>query len=143
MTNPDGGVTQYAYDTRNRMVFLINPFSETTAWTYDAGGRVTRLSYGNGAYCPCDAVGRQVQRTYPDGSQATQAFDAHGNRVSVTDSHGQATRVYDALNRVVQITYPGGKTVQYGFDALGRRAGMTNPDARTARPEELFNGALS
>ena len=50
MTNPDGGVTQYAYDERNRMVSLINPFTETTAWTCDAGGRVTRLGYGNGAY---------------------------------------------------------------------------------------------
>jgi YD repeat-containing protein len=50
MTNPDGGVTQYAYDARNRMVSLINPFTETTAWTCDAGGRVTRLGYGNGAY---------------------------------------------------------------------------------------------
>jgi YD repeat-containing protein len=50
MTNPDGGVTQYAYDERNRMVSLINPFTETTAWTCDAGGRVTRIGYENGAY---------------------------------------------------------------------------------------------
>ena len=57
-----------------------------------------------------------------------QAYDPHGNQLSVTDSHGQTTRVYDALNRVAQVTYPGGKTVQYSFDALGRRSGMTNPD---------------
>jgi YD repeat-containing protein len=98
MTNPDGGVTQYAYDARNRMVSLTNPFSETTGWTYDAGGRVTRLSYGNGAYTLYGYDNaRQVvsiQHCKSDGTpiwSMAYTYDPAGNRTQLAETDASVT----------------------------------------------------
>ena len=50
MTDSDPGVASYQYDSTNRLTSLTTPFDETTDFTYDALGRLTRQDNENGTY---------------------------------------------------------------------------------------------
>ena len=61
-------------------------------------------------------------------SQPPSSYDANGNVLTVTDSHGTITRTYDALNRVESYTDTYGKVIRYEYDEVGNLSKLTYPD---------------
>jgi YD repeat-containing protein len=71
---------------------------------------------------------RVTARLYPDGSRATFAFDATGNRSRMEDSNGIWTQTYDAADQKASVTDPRGKSATYTHDAASRRSVLVDPD---------------
>ena len=58
-----------------------------------------------------DNMNRLVSKINPDGKTVSYAYDANGNRSSMTDTQGQTTTYsYDALNRLERLVSPPGST---------------------------------
>ena len=55
-------------------------------------------------------------------------YDANGNVLTVTDSHGTITRTFDALNRVTSCTDTYGKIIRYEYDTVGNLSKLIYPD---------------
>ncbi|OYQ36553.1 hypothetical protein CHU95_04905 [Niveispirillum lacus] len=73
-----------------------------TDWVYDDVGRLSILSYA-------------------DGASESYGYDVSDNRTGFTQRDGTvSTTTYDALNRPTSITRPGLPVTAYGLDILGR-----------------------
>jgi len=85
VTDPSGGLTQYAYDGQHRLSRVTDPRNLATRYTVDGLGNATGLDS-------------------PDSGVSSRTFDAAGNELTHTDAQGQTTfRQYDALNRLTHI----------------------------------------
>ena len=94
-----------------------------------------------------DALDRLTFAAYPGGGSATYAYDANGNRTSVTsggsvtnyqvDAADQLTALTDSTNTVIQsygydangnrtTVAAGGVTTTYGYDVLGQLTSITD-----------------
>lgn len=132
--------TSWTYDLAGHRLTETSPSGVVTSWTYDARGQETSRTEGVGtpveattlvSYTPTgkvaavtDALGRTTANAYgvccdrlastvdAAGYKTSFAYDAVGNRTSVTDPNNLTTSTaYDALNRPVTVTdAAGGKT---------------------------------
>ncbi|MCL6431106.1 MAG: hypothetical protein K6V36_09625 [Anaerolineae bacterium] len=131
------------------------------AFTYDAGGRLTGLTYthrrwpadkslairytydladnvssrhdesGTTTYA-YDALYRLTKVTDALGNTIVTEYDPLGNKTSVTDQRGNITRfTYDQSNRLLSVTDPLGHTTSHTYDLVGNRLSVT--DARGGR----------
>jgi YD repeat-containing protein len=128
MTDGEGVVTTYAYDSFGRETLITNVTANT----------VTKLVY--------DAVDRISQRTSAFGSSAAAtvgyAYDGAGNLTAFTDARNNTTLyTYDALgNRLTErapLYFDATPTVVYAtttnqYDAFGNVAATTDPRGNTA-----------
>jgi RHS repeat-associated protein len=90
-----------------------------------------------------DQLNRPVSTTQSFGGKAytiNYAYDAVGNRTSMTTPWGQYSYTYDALNRLADIINPQGITVAFNYDAMGRR---TSKKIFKATPELLSETAYT
>ncbi|PIX37163.1 MAG: hypothetical protein COZ57_35765, partial [Armatimonadetes bacterium CG_4_8_14_3_um_filter_66_20] len=92
MTDPDGGVTSYQYDSANRLTQMTNQFNETTGFVDDALGRLVRQDNANGTYSTWsfNAAGQASQvhtRKSDDTIVLSMAYarDNVGNPTQITD----------------------------------------------------------
>ena len=103
LTNPQGGVTNYAYDSLNRLTGIT-----------DFAGRVFGFSY--------DALGRRTALTRPNGVNTTYNYDPLSRLLSVLHQAGSVTLdgvayAYDAAgNRTAKTVLPAGLTSTYAYD---------------------------
>ena len=103
----------------------------TTIASYDADGRITRLTDANGintdlTYTP---RGWLASRTV-GGAQTSFGYTPYGAVSSVTDPDGVTTTYgYDAAHRLTKITDAQGNTVQYTLDAAGDKTAEQTYDA--------------
>jgi RHS repeat-associated protein len=81
----------------------------------DSAGQTTSYTY--------DEMGRLISTTTPDGNSEVNAYDANGNKVSVTVTSTDGRHLitsygYDSLRRQVSTTYPDGSQsfAQYDLD---------------------------
>lgn len=83
------------------------------------------------ATAACDAAGRIVQVTAPDGCSSSYGYTANGK--FFTDMAGNTT-VYenDARGELVRTVDALGHTTAYAYDALGRQVGVTLPNGQTS-----------
>ncbi|MFK2902251.1 RHS repeat protein, partial [Dyella jejuensis] len=93
----------------------------TTVASYDADGRITRLTDANGVntdltYTP---RGWLATRTV-GGRQTTFGYTPYGAVSSITDADGLTTTyTYDAAHRLIQIADAEGNAIHYTLDAAG------------------------
>ncbi len=95
-SNAKGKSTSYTYDSANRVLSSTDPLGNTETWTYDTGGRTLdhAEAAGNAKSFIYDSLSRVTQVTYLQGtvaqqaSSVTYAYDANGNRTSMTDAGG-------------------------------------------------------
>jgi len=129
MTDP-AGETLYGYDANNRLISITNPAAETTTFTYDAGGRLTRQDYANGAYAVYgyDVANRLTALINLSASGTVLAgygytYDANGNRLSMTTPQGTTSYTYDGDNRLLSASYTGivAPDESYAYDGAGNR----------------------
>jgi RHS repeat-associated protein len=176
-TNANGKTTSYTYNSGNRLVSATDPLSKTEAWTYDAGGRMLTQTEaaGNVKSLTYDSLSRVTAVSYVQGAMAQQAssvtyaYDANGNRTSMTDSNGATNYTYDALNRPTAISFPtasfpstgatvsysydcndnrtaityGGKTISYTYDANNRMSAVSDGTRTTSYSYDLADNLLS
>lgn len=112
LQRPGDGMTLTAtYDALGRRLSDVQPFG-TTSFQYDAAGRQTRLTWGDGFYVTYDydTIGnvtaiRENGAASGIGVLATYTYDARGRRSSVTRGNGTSTNyTYDAASRLASLT---------------------------------------
>jgi RHS repeat-associated protein len=132
LTDPQGGVTSYAYDTLNRLSTLTPPtaFSSTGfGFTYDALSRRTQMTRPNGVTTNYSydnlsrllSVLHQVSSSTIDGAAYT--YDSAGNRTAKTNELSAVTSnyTYDPLYELTQVTQATNTTESYSYDPVGNR----------------------
>jgi RHS repeat-associated protein len=152
VTDPSGKVTSNSYDDDNRLVSTtagVNGSApSTTAYAYDlAPGTGTCQAIAGATYCTTTTnpdVGvttdyynsrdELIDETLPGGQSSQYAYDAAGNKTTMTNAAGQtATYGYDADYHLTSVSYsdPGTPNVTYTYDADGRRTSMTDGTGTT------------
>lgn len=140
ITDARGNTTRTWYDRDNRVVLRVDALGYATAYAHDAVGNVvaetrymTALTVNAtvpDAPTPVDSSGDQVTRFAFDannrlvmrtdalGGVTAYAYDAVGNRTSVTDANGNVTRSwYDRGNRLLLLVDAGGAATGFTYDA--------------------------
>lgn len=132
LTDPQGGVTSYVYDTLNRLSTLTPPtaFSSTGfGFTYDALSRRTQMTRPNGVTTNYSydnlshllSVLHQVSSSTIDGAAYT--YDSAGNRTAKTNEKTAVTSnyTYDPLYELTKVTQSTNTTESYSYDPVGNR----------------------
>ena len=132
LTDPQGGVTSYVYDTLNRLSTLTPPTAFTSGsfgFSYDALSRRTQMTRPNGVTTNYTynnlsqllSVLHQVGTSTIDG--ATYTVDPAGNRTAKTDMYANVTSsyTYDPLYELTQVTQATNTTESYSYDPVGNR----------------------
>ena len=133
-TTPSGTetvTTVNEYDSKNRLVRIIDPYRKSTVTEYNPLGKKSALidKNGNRTEYEYDTRGNLIKTIYPDGANETITYDAEGRKTSSTDRAGRITRfVYDAAARLIQTLYADGTSTANGYDAAGMV--ITQTDAR-------------
>lgn len=130
------GTTTFAYNERNQVIKVTEPDGKVTEYAYDeAGNRTEQSITENGDTVKTtytyDDAGRLVSTREENGSDITKTeytYDKNGNQIQVKeDVNGSVTIYdygYDALNQLT--SYNDGETsVAYGYWATGLRATKT------------------
>ena len=108
------GTTELSYDDLNRVTAVIDPFSDTVQYSYDAAGN--RLSI-----------------RYPDTNLVNYVYDDMSRLDEVTDWDTQLTSyVYDKAGRRLQASLPNGVTSSYVFDDANRLDYLEHNDGVSA-----------
>jgi RHS repeat-associated protein len=156
-TLPDGSALANTYDQAHRLIAIADLLDDQIDYTLDALGDRTQTTWSAGSTLArqhmgvFDALGRILQDIGGVGQTTTYAYDANGNRVSITDPlEHVTTQTFDALNRIVKITDaergvtllkydpqdhpvritdPDGHATSYGYDGFGDMTGLSSPDA--------------
>lgn len=112
--------TVYTFDGRNNLETVVDRHGNTTRFSYDDSGRITKIT---------DPVGLETTFAYTDG------------RVSaITDPANRTTQLsYDAAGNLVQITDPDGAMSRWEYDAGHHMTVSIDP--RGNRGEEIYNFA--
>src|SRR5262249_50103708 len=144
VVDPNGGVTQYAYDPNNRLITITDPRSYTSLTNfYDESGRVIEQDQADGssylfAYI-VDNNGYIIQtdvtnpRGFGNRSQFnTNGYLAGGNLIAYTMGLGQSnqqasTTQYDPLGTGLMLSSTDalGRQTSFTYDVCGNMTGIT------------------
>jgi RHS repeat-associated protein len=121
------GITNYSYDTLNRLVAVTYPDNSFQRFSYDADGNRSTLTDTTGTTnYTYDAVDRLTQMAPPSGSPVTFAWDNNGNMLGRTDGTNSTTYTWDAANRLTKVINANG-TTQFAYDGDGNRTSKIDP----------------
>ena len=151
-------VTQWAYDSHNRLLEMIYPDEEKVTYTYDMGGQLTNVhgykSYGYDYVnrIGYDKFGQRTYMKYCNGAETFYTYDPQRRRLQnlKVNAGGNTimdnTYTYDAVSNVLSVANgaalpqsgkAGGQmSHSYTYDALYRLTGATGTytgaDSKTA-----------
>ncbi len=130
VTDANGRVTHYHYDTSGRLVQEADPLGNRLSYAYDAKGNLIAKTDGNGATTQYtyDALGRLIKKSYPDNTSENFTYDAKGNILTAANPHIGYTLSYDSNSRLTQVVDSTGATINYQYDLLGNKTRTTYPD---------------
>jgi len=129
-TDGNGVVTDYSYDSLNRLLNTtrdLGGLGAVTRFGYDSGDNLVSVSGPasvNTGYV-YDDLGNLLAVSSPDTGTTTYTYDAAGNRTTRRDARGQSvTYTYDALNRLTGVDAAGtAEDISYFYDACANGAG--------------------
>ena len=103
----------------------------TTIASYDADGRITRISDPNGVNTDLTYYPRGWLKTRTvGGAQTSFTYTAYGTVQTITDPDGVTTTFgYDTAHRLTKITDALGNYIQYTLDAAGDKTGESVYDS--------------
>ena len=125
-TDGKGNVTKYAYDVIGNVTCVENAEGNCQSYEYNASGKVTKVT---------DFDGASIQREYnvlnrpskiidKEGRETLLTYDSMWNLARVTASDGaRTTYLYNEENLLSRIKYADGAVVRYTYDANGNRIG--------------------
>jgi YD repeat-containing protein len=121
-----GVVTAFEYDTAGRKIAVTNAVGtavqSTNIYTYDQNGnQITFTDANNHSTTKVyDALNRQVQVQYQDGTASETVYDADGRSIAQTNQDKIVTLFgYDGAGRLVAVTNALGQVTQYRYDEAG------------------------
>ncbi len=135
-TGYEGDITEYQYDSANRLVAMRNQNYLQASYHYDPAGRLLDRILSNQA---------KTSYKYDDDNRLTQlkntsagdkyshtvtyTHDNIGNILTATDASGTITYTYDALYRLTGADYPGTADDRtYTYDGVGNRLTLTTAE---------------
>jgi len=132
--NQDNGTyATYEYDEAGRVLTLTNRTSTAAiissyAYEYDRAGNRTQMTEAGGGVTTYgyDDLYRLTHVTYPDSNSQDYAYDAVGNRLTLTDTTGATGYAYDDADRLASAG-----TVTYTWDNNGNMIGKTTVTGTT------------
>ena len=115
-TTPEQGATTYSYNLDDTVQSVTDARGATQTFSYNARHLVTNIGFGGWAGTP----------------DIGYAYDAAGNRTSMTDGLGSQSYTYDALSRLKDETrtfsgLPGSYKLSYEYNLAGGLTKITNP----------------
>ncbi len=131
ITDAEGRLTQYRYDTLDRLVEVIDPLGQSTAFAYDVRDNLVAVTDPNGhpTQYRYDKADRKIAEIRPLGEAYTYSYDPAGNLSERTDPDGRrAAYTYDDADRLTQERhYAAGtavpeRTVDFTYDVNGNLA---------------------
>lgn len=150
-TNALGKLTKYTYDLEGNLTSRTDPAGRVENYTYDSSGRLTEYTSASGKKIQYDydELNELVKKSYEtaEGEKAEAdviyAYDAEGQRISMTDRIGNAAYEYDALGRVTKAQDSAGQTVTYGYTESGNISEIGYPDGSKVIYEYDLNDNLT
>ena len=145
---PDGTFLKFTYDAGGRRIRSVDQTGFTVNYTYDALGRLSKLTDGSGnliVQYTYDAAGNLVQKDMGNGTRTVYTYDGDGDVLSITNYAPDHTTVnsfddytYDALGNVLTDTNQDGAW-NYTYDADGQlvHAVFTLKQPRRAPAQDL------
>jgi len=119
----DEYVTEYKYNSFNKVEKVKDPLGNTWTFTYDQRGNLAGSldPEGNKITHTYDEFGRRLitEKHLLNGEKVVTEFsyDNANNITSIKDANGNITSyTYDELNRLVRVTYPDNTSIQYSYD---------------------------
>jgi RHS repeat-associated protein len=157
-----GAQTQYFYDIRGNLSYLILPEGNQINFTYNLANKLTAIqdSLGNNIQYQYDVEGNRTHEetrdpqgtlkkyldyTYdaynklkriinPDNTYTEYTYDGRKNpTVSKDPKNNTTTYTYDPLSRIKQMTQPLSTITLYGYDTQDNRASVTDPNANVTQ----------
>ncbi len=151
-----GAQTQYFYDSRGNLSYIILPEANRIDFTYNLANKLTEIrdSLGNKIQYQYDVEGNRSREetkdpagtlkkyldfTYdaynnlkriinPDTTYTEYTYDGRKNPTASKDPRNNTTTyAYDALNRLTQMTQPLSTITSYGYDSQDNQASITDP----------------
>jgi len=148
IVDPNGTVTELAYDARGRLLSR-SVDGATTTFAYDAAGNIIQMTLPNGAFLinEYDFAQRLIAVEDKLGNRIDYTLDAAGNRIQqdVSDPQGTLTRSlsrqYNSLNRLMQQIGGAGQVMTFGYDANGNQTTLTvDPGGLNQEALQAFDG---
>jgi RHS repeat-associated protein len=137
-------VTNYVYDSMNRLIETHEPLSRSTTQTYDANGNLATLTDPNGnvtthTYDDAD----RVLTSEKAGDTIQNSYDLVGNLLSQTDAESRTTSYsYDAMNRRLTLAL-NSYNERYSYDLAGNLTDKTTPVNRFSYTYDALNRPLT
>ncbi|MCG8317644.1 MAG: putative Ig domain-containing protein, partial [Pseudomonadales bacterium] len=108
------GVTEYGYDSRDRLEWLIQPDGVRFDYDYDLVGNRTQVK-----------VTRGTEETVVD-----YTYDDLNRLETVVDANGTTTYAYYDNGNLFTVTYPNGVVTEYQYNAVNQLEVLTTRDAQ-------------
>jgi len=131
MTDQAGNSTQFTYDAAGNLTRVTDALGKVYQMEYDSAGQLTRVidPLNRATTFTYDAFGNVVGQLDRAGFASSAIFNNAGNLTQTTDAEGRATQfAYDAMERLTSATNALGRTTQYVYDAHDNLTSFT--DAR-------------
>lgn len=168
--DPEGGITQYSYNTIGKPTSITDAENSTTTISYDGSGSlptqitraqgtadqtVTTFSYDNGDLKSTSTDGATTSFTYnnaglpvtitdPEGNQTVLAYDAIGNLISSTDANTNKTEyTFDWRGNLLTSKDGEGNITSFAYNAAGRLVSVTDPKGSITTTATDFSGRIS
>lgn len=132
VTDGEGKVTAFFYDTLNRIEEVKDADLKSTFYDYDDEGNLETVTDAktNTTAFTYDEMNRLETVTDPLLKSETYTYDANGNLDTILDRKSQLIDFdYDFVNRLVKKALPGPLTTDYGYDVLDNLDTVTDPDS--------------
>ena len=119
VTFPDGTFTHYHYDSQARPILQTGTWgANPVIFSYDADG-TTHITdaLGGETTAQVNDRGQPTLIMDPDGAQTQMQYDASANLTQISDPLSRVTQLaYDEFGNVLQINNPLSAVTQYGYD---------------------------
>ncbi|MFV1922206.1 MAG: LysM peptidoglycan-binding domain-containing protein [Methylotenera sp.] len=135
VTDANGNVGYFYYDTANRMTHSINPEGAVTEQRYDALGNITEtIRYANKTSGATETTLPAILADSTQDQRQVVSYDAASRQSTIQTYWGASANdyytesfTYDAQGNVLTSTARNGATTTYTYDAVGRKATETLP----------------
>jgi RHS repeat-associated protein len=133
-----GNVTGFSYDAAGKRLAVTNAFGTSVAITnfygYDANGnQITYTDALNHVTMNFyDALNRQTNVTFADGTKQITVYDVAGRRITQTDQASITTGFgYDGVGHLIAVTNALNKITRYQYDEAGNEIAQIDALNRT------------